>query len=63
MPRPILIAAAPPAASGESPIIGLLKPIVSGSAPGGVGILLPIFLAAALLLAIVAGLRRLWTRP
>ncbi len=60
---PILIAAAPPAASGESPIIGLLKPIVSGSAPGGVGILLPIFLAAALLLAIVAGLRRLWTRP
>jgi hypothetical protein len=60
---PILIAAAPPAASGESPIVGLLRPIVSGSAPGGVGILLPIFLAAALLLALVMVLRRLWTRP
>jgi hypothetical protein len=60
---PILIAAAPPATTGESPIMGMLKPIVSGSAPGGVGILLPIFLAAALLLAVVTVLRRLWTRP
>ena len=60
---PILIAAAPPATTGESPIMGLLKPIVSGSAPGGVGILLPIFLAAALLLAVVTVLRRIWTRP
>ncbi len=59
---PILIAAAPPAASGEPPVIGLLKPIVTGSAPGGVGIVLPIFLAAAVLLALVTLLRRLWTR-
>lgn len=60
---PVLIAAAPPTASGEPPVVGLLKPIVTGSASGGVGILLPIFLGAAVLLALVTVLRRLWTRP
>ena len=59
---PLLIAAAPPTASGEPPVIGLLKPLVTGSASGGVGIVLPIFLALALLLALVTVLRRLWTR-
>ncbi len=55
---PVLIAAAPPAASGQPPVIGLLKPIVTGSASGGVGIVLPIVLAAALLLAVVTAMRR-----
>ena len=56
--RLVLIAAAPPAAAGQPPVIGLLRPIVSGSAPGGVGIVLPIVLAAVLLLAVVTVLRR-----
>jgi hypothetical protein len=51
-----------PAASGQSPISGLLKPIMSGSNPSGSGPLLPILFGAALLLAIVVVLRRLWLR-
>jgi len=46
----------PLTASGQSPIAGVLKPIVSGSAPGGSGTLLPIFLLGVLLIGIVAAL-------
>ncbi len=61
-PPAAALSAAPPTASGQSPVAGLLKPIVSGSAPGGTGVALPIVLGAALLLAVAVALRKLWMR-
>jgi hypothetical protein len=43
-----------PPVAGRGPLSALLHPIVSGSASGGAGILLPIFLVAALAAGIVA---------
>jgi hypothetical protein len=54
---------APQAANGQGPVGGLVNPIVSGSAAGGIGILLPICLAGALVLAAAVVLRRLLRRP
>jgi hypothetical protein len=48
---------AAPKAAGEGLIAGVLGPIVSGSAAGGVGVLLPIFLAAVLALGIATVVR------
>jgi hypothetical protein len=49
-----------PPASGRSPLSALVHPIVTGSASGGVGVLLPVFLAvaAALILLGATILRR-----
>jgi hypothetical protein len=54
---------APQAANGQGPVGGLVNPIVSGSASGGIGILLPICLAGALVIAVAVVLRRLLRRP
>ncbi len=47
-----------PAAGGEGLIAGLLGPIVSGSAPGGTGPLLPTFLIVVLAAGLAATLIR-----
>jgi hypothetical protein len=47
-------------ASGSGPVSGLLQPLSSGSSSGGVGVLLPIFLIGAVVLALgVVVLRRI----
>jgi hypothetical protein len=47
------------AGGGSNPVSGLLHPIVTGSTPGGIGILLPlVLLGAVLLIAAGALLRR-----
>jgi hypothetical protein len=43
-----------PTAGGRGLLSALMHPIVSGSASGGTGILLPLFLAAVLVLAVAA---------
>lgn len=47
-----------PAANGRNLFSALLHPIVSGSTSGGGGILLPLFLAAVLVLALATLVRR-----
>jgi hypothetical protein len=47
-------------ASGRGTVSGLFHPLLSGSSSGGVGLLLPIFLVGALVLAVgVVALRRI----
>ena len=45
-------------ATGRSPLSALLHPILTGSAPGGLGLLLPVLLACILALMVLAALLR-----
>jgi hypothetical protein len=48
------------AASGDGTLSALLDPVLSGSSSGGVGVLLPVFLGCALVLALLAVAARRW---
>jgi hypothetical protein len=44
--------------SGRNPLSGLLHPVLTGSSSGGIGVLLPVLLASALVLALLVTVLR-----